>query len=57
MLLRASNTDGMDAPWLLTRRAIAERWHVPPWIVDDAPIDEVLTEIRLADIVAECAKR
>jgi len=57
MLLRASNTDGMDAPWLLTRRAIAERWHVPPWIVDDAPIDEVLTEIRLADIVAECAKK
>lgn len=47
----------MDVPWVLVRRNIAAKWHVPPWVVDDAPIDEVMTELRIADIEAECLKK
>jgi hypothetical protein len=44
-------------PWVYTRRRIAERWGIPPWEVDQAPTDEVLTEIEIANIEAETRKR
>lgn len=35
----------------MVRRALAERWGVPPWMVDDAPEDEVLLELRLMSLL------
>ncbi len=55
--LRASNKAGVHVPWVYVRRKIAERWHVPPWVVDDSPWDEVDLEMRLANIEAECPER
>lgn len=46
----------MDVPWVWWRRMVAQRWGVPPWEVDAAPIDEVLTEIKLAGIEADYRK-
>ena len=35
----------------MVRRALASRWGVPPWMVDDAPEDEVLLELRLMSLL------
>lgn len=43
----------MDVPWAWTRRRIAAKWNIPPWEVDLAPIDEILTEVKLHEIEAE----
>jgi hypothetical protein len=40
-------------PWLWTRRQIAERWHVPPWEVDEAPECEIALELQLMQIEGE----
>lgn len=40
-------------PWVWTRRALANRWRITPWEVDEAPIDEILTELRLSNLEAE----
>ena len=40
-------------PWAWTRRVIADRWHCPPWLVDEAPQDEVLLELELMRIDSE----
>lgn len=42
-------------PWILTRHALSVRWHVPPWVVDEAPVDEIDTELRLMEIEAAAA--
>ncbi len=40
---------------MYVRSKLAEAWHVPPWEVDDAPHDEIATQLRLWAIEAECA--
>jgi hypothetical protein len=40
-------------PWVYVRRQLAEKWHLPPWAVDEAPYDEVLLELDLLRIEAE----
>lgn len=40
-------------PWVYTRRVIARSWRVPPWVVDEAPTDEVLTELRIINLESE----
>jgi len=44
-------------PWAYTRRVVARIWGVPPWFVDEAPIDEVLTEIRIHNLEMEARKK
>ena len=36
------------------RRAIARSWNVPPWVVDESPVEEVQQELRILAIEAEC---
>ncbi|WP_395707006.1 hypothetical protein [Casimicrobium huifangae] len=55
--MRASNPAGIDVPWVLVRRRLADKWHVPPWVVDEAPTDEVLTELEIMNIEAQSAKK
>jgi hypothetical protein len=40
-------------PWAWTRRVLAERWHCAPWLVDEAPQDEVALELELMRIEYE----
>lgn len=49
-------TAGMRVPWVYVRREIARSWGVPPWVVDEAPHDEVEMELRILKIERE-AKR
>lgn len=42
-------------PWLFARRQIAARWGCPPWLVDEAPDEEVALELRFGELEAECA--
>jgi mannosyltransferase OCH1-like enzyme len=37
-----------------TRHVLADRWHMPPWEVDEAPGDEIVRELHLMAIEAEC---
>jgi hypothetical protein len=46
----ARNKAGLGAPWAYVRRTIARSWGVPPWEVDEAPLDEVLLELKLMAI-------
>ncbi|NJN53280.1 MAG: hypothetical protein HC804_00105 [Anaerolineae bacterium] len=57
MWLKASNKKGLTVPWVYIRRRVAEQWHCKPWEVDDAPMDEVMTELRILELEAEAAKR
>jgi hypothetical protein len=43
-------------PWAWTRRQVALEWNVPPWVVDEAPIDEVLTAVRLMNLEQKATK-
>jgi hypothetical protein len=43
-------------PWVYIRRAIAKSWGVPPWFVDEAPVDEVMTELRILALEGEAEK-
>ena len=43
----------MSIPWLYTRRQLADRWRVPPWVIDDVPWYEIDTELQIAAIEAE----
>jgi hypothetical protein len=36
---------------------IARSWGVPPWVVDDAPADEVLMELRIMELEGQTKKR
>ena len=40
-------------PWVYLRRAVAQSWGVPPYVVDESPIDEVLTELEILAMEAE----
>jgi butyrate kinase len=42
-------------PWVYVRREIARSWGVPPWVVDAAPADEVLLEIRIRGVEGRAA--
>lgn len=55
--MRASNPAGIDVPWVLVRRKLADKWHVPPWVVDEAPADEVLTELEIMKIEEQSVKK
>lgn len=44
-------------PWAWTRRIVARNWHVAPWVVDEAPTDEVLMEIVMHNLELEAEKR
>lgn len=44
-------------PWAYVRRRLAERWHVPPWVVDEAPVDEIALELKLSEIEAGTRRR
>ena len=57
MALRAKNTRGMTVPWLYVRRQLARAWGVPPWVVDEAPIDEIELELDIARIEFECCPK
>lgn len=46
-----------DPPWVYTRRVLARIWHVPPWVVDEAPLEEVLLELRLAEIESKAKQK
>lgn len=39
-------------PWAYVRSRIARMWGLPPWEVDQAPADEVATELHLWSIQA-----
>jgi peptidoglycan/xylan/chitin deacetylase (PgdA/CDA1 family) len=43
---------GFAIPWLYTRRQLAQRWGVAPWVVDTVPWFEIETELRLMQIEA-----
>ena len=43
-------------PWVYARRVVAKNWGVPPWVVDEAPIDEVLTELKILELEGEAAE-
>jgi butyrate kinase len=36
---------------------VARSWGVPPWVVDEAPVDEVLQEIKLHNIELESRRK
>jgi hypothetical protein len=61
--LRAKDKRGLTVPWAYTRSLIARAWHVPPWVVDEAPWDAVQDELRMrgiigwADVAPELARR
>lgn len=55
--MHASNKAGLSVPWAYTRRIVARQWNVPPWAVDEAPLDEVLMEIRMMNLESEANKR
>lgn len=43
-------------PWRWYRRLVAKEWHVPPWVVDEAPWEEVEQALALLDIDGEVAQ-
>lgn len=51
--MHASNKKGLTVPWPYVRRALAQRWGIPPWGVDEAPVDEVMLELRLMELDGE----
>lgn len=55
--LKATNKAGLSVPWAYTRKILAERWHIPPWEVDEAGGDEIALEIQLSNIEAECQSK
>jgi hypothetical protein len=57
VLARASNTAGMDVPWVWTRHLLAKLWGCFPWEVDEAPFDEVLAAIELENVAQAMRER
>ena len=55
--LRNPRNSGVDVPWVYVRRSIAQGWGVPPWAVDEAPVDEVLLELKLRELEAGSKKK
>lgn len=56
-MLRAGSqgfsTRGLSVPWHYHRRAIAAQWHIPPWLVDEAPASEIMIELRIRSAEAK----
>lgn len=50
-------TAGLKVPWIYIRSKVAERWGVPPWVVDESPIGELETTLTLMQIEGECQPR
>ena len=48
----ATNKAGLRAPWAYVRRSLAARWSCFPWEVDEAPLDEVLLELKILGMEA-----
>lgn len=46
----------MELPWAYIRRQLARSWGVPPWVVDDAPYEEVLLELKILELEGEAEK-
>lgn len=44
-------------PWVYVRRQMARSWGVPPWVVDEAPMDEILLELKIAELEAAAEKK
>lgn len=44
---------GLAVPWAYVRKVLAAEWHVPPWLVDEAPAYEVDLALRLMAIEGE----
>ena len=44
-------------PWVYLRRVVARAWNLPPWIVDEAPIDEVQLELKLLEMEGQARKK
>lgn len=51
--LRAKDKRGLKVPWVYARRVIASNWHIPPYLVDYAPIDEIELELQIQAIESE----
>jgi hypothetical protein len=49
----AKNKAGLGVPWAYVRRQIARAWGCRPWEVDEAPLDEVLLELKILEIEAQ----
>jgi butyrate kinase len=45
----------LSVPYAYARRRVAQAWGVPPWVVDDAPVDEFLLELKLMEIEYDAA--
>jgi hypothetical protein len=45
--LGASNKAGLTVPWGYIRRMVAKSWGILPREVDEEPVDEVLTEVKI----------
>jgi hypothetical protein len=55
--LTAGDRRGFTFPWVYTRRALAEKWGIPPWEVDRVPWCEVVLELTLSKCEAEARQR
>jgi hypothetical protein len=44
---------GGALPWGYVRSLLAEKWHITPWAVDEAPAMEVALALKLAAIESE----
>ncbi|MBK8434518.1 MAG: hypothetical protein IPL28_25920 [Chloroflexi bacterium] len=55
--MRASNKAGLDVPWVWTRHQLARLWGCFPWEVDEAPYDEVLRALEIANLEGENAQK
>jgi hypothetical protein len=45
--LRASRKEGLRVPWPFVRHVLGERYHVPPFTIDQWPAQEVALELKL----------
>ncbi len=43
-------------PWVKVQQVVAERWCIPRPDVNGYPYVEILTELKLMEIEAECSK-
>lgn len=43
-------------PWPYLRAKLASSWGVPPWEVDTAPLDEVVTALHILEIESDAAR-
>lgn len=39
-----------DVPFIYVLDVLAQRWHVPPWVLDDAPVEWLLRGLEFQRI-------